>query len=177
MAHMSKHTLLVALLAAGCSSGSSGDGGIADSGSTVDSRVPAGDAGAQGLMTWKYDGVMHSANTITAIHMKTAVIDTLDIVAGQSTGDGVGINIADLDPNDSITITGTYHCPGTNVIELLFVYNVTGSNSPMSCTVTVIQPGMAGAEHAVGTFEAVLSNGKAITEGMFDTPIGTVIHL
>jgi hypothetical protein len=174
---MSRHIVLVATLAAACGGGASGDGGVADSGGTVDSRATPRDAGAQGTMTWKYDGVLHSANSITAIHMKTAVIDTLDLVAAQSTGDGVGIILSDLNPNDAITITGTYACPGTNVIELELTYNATSSSSPMSCSLTVVQPGTAGAEHAVGTFEAVLSNGKAITEGMFDTPIGTVIHL
>lgn len=174
---MSRHFVLVATLAAACGGGSSSDGGTADSGGTVDSRATPRDAGAQGTMTWKYDGVLHSANSITAIHNKTGVIDTLDLIGAQSTGDGVGILISDLNPNDAITITGTYTCPGTNVIELELTYNLTGSTSPMSCSLSVVQPGTAGAEHAVGTFEAVLSNGHAITEGMFDTPIGTVIHL
>jgi hypothetical protein len=172
------------LLAAGaCSSSSSpsdgGDGGTVDAASTIDGRASNnGDAGgARGTLTWKYDGVMHTADSITAMHMKTGIIDLFEIIGAQATGDGIGIELSDLNPNDAVMITGTYNCPGTNVIELLFTYNVTGSNSPMSCTVTLTQPGMAGVQNAVGTFEAVLSNGKAITEGTFDTPLGTIIHL
>jgi hypothetical protein len=160
---------LVALLFSGCGSTGSGDGDARGSG--ADARP------SNGSFTWKYDGTMHTANSTTALRRKDATFDFLDITAVQSTGDGVGFIVSDLDPNDTFMITGSHDCPGTNVISVEFTYSATGSDSPMSCTIVLTQPGMAGVQHAVGTFEAVLSNGKAITEGQFDIPIGTVIHL
>jgi hypothetical protein len=160
---------VVALLVSGCGSTGSGDG---------DAKVSGADARpSNGSLTWKYDGTMHTADSTTALRRKDATFDFLEIVAAQSTGDGVAFNVSDLNPSDSVMITGTHDCPGTNVISVELTYNVTGSDSPMSCTIMLTQPGMAGVQHAVGTFEAVLSNGKAITEGQFDIPIGTVIHL
>jgi hypothetical protein len=168
-----KGTWLFVLLL-GCGSSSS-----PDAGSTADgaARADARGSGGQGTMTWKYDGTLHAATSITTMHRKDAIIDLLELIAVESSTDGVGIIVTDLNPNDTTMITGTYQCPGTNVIEVEMTYSATGANSPMSCTVTITQPGMAGVQNAVGTFEAVLSNGKAVTEGMFDTPIGTIVHL
>lgn len=147
---------------------------MVDGGSTADAHVAGGGDAAvfSGGMTWKYDGTMHTANIVLGSRRKDTIIDFLEVVGAEgTTGDGVAIAISDVTPNNPNTIGGTYTCPGTTNQILIFTYNLTGSASPMSCTIVLTQAGVAGSQNAVGTFEAVLSNGHNITEGMFDTPV------
>ena len=157
------------VLASGCGGTENGPGGAG-----TDGGGGAGGTDAsvfRGGMSWKYDGVLHTAQVVMAARRKDSTIDFLEIIGAQSTGDGLAIAISDTTANNPNTIGGAYVCPSARNAIVIFTYNVTGANSPMSCMVTLAQAGVVGSQNAVGTFSAVLSNGKSITEGMFDAPV------
>jgi hypothetical protein len=124
-------------------------------------------------MTWKYDGDLHTAIVVMGSRKKDPTIDFLEIIGADSGGDGLALAVSDTTANKATPIAGMYTCgtaPSTGVF-VIFTYNATGATSPMSCTINITKAGVVGTDNAVGTFSAVLSNGKSITEGMFDTPV------
>jgi hypothetical protein len=127
-----------------------------------------------GAMSWKDGGAQRVSQVVIATRRKETGIDFLELIGATSSGDGLAIAISDVTPGKTTPLSGRYTCGTTGNVYVIFTYNATGAASPMNCTIDLAQAGTAVAEHAVGTFSAVLSDGRSLTEGRFDTPVMNV---
>jgi hypothetical protein len=166
-----------AVILLACSSSNRGpDGGAITTGSaaaTDGSGASSAGSCAGSAIMWKDDGTAECASSVEAILATGSQSNSLEIVGTQGTTIGLSIIITSPTP-----LGGSYDCTATPaaVVEITYRDPTVDSATVQSCTVTLslTQPGDAGAGQAVGTFSVVLdlADGgiKNITDGVFDIP-------
>jgi len=155
---------LVLLCAAGAGCGSSG-GGPGDGGATGDTGIAA-----NGVLTWKEGGTVHSAPFAAAAMARSSMLDLLQITGAEPTI-GLSFGIAVRPPP---LVAGSYACGGAGYPIVSFTY--TGTEGEMfSCAIELTSVGTVTGAHAVGRFSATLGvpggGSKVITDGQFDIPV------
>ena len=163
---MKKTVLGLALLAMVVGCGPGGAGGQAG----AVGCEPAPNGG--GIVSWMDNATPMCATLTTVVRQTDSILDVFDLSASKTLGDvlGEGLRIyLFMLPSEGRLVPGTYDCmPETSTRAVLFSYR----GSWQSCTITLIDPGITGVTHTIGTFNAVTNNFNGattyVTEGYFD---------
>ena len=164
-------SLGVSLVGVGCSSSAApAANGVGGAAGAAAAGGHGGGAGADGgfidQLRWTANGVAESESFAQAVRLTGTASDSISI-AGSGRPFSLTIKTA------GGPLGGTYDCAADGGSEVAFAYDTTVIATAHSCSVTIaFETGTGGYEHAIGTFEAVLSYGDAgttvLTDGVFD---------
>jgi hypothetical protein len=178
---MTAIALLGLVVGCGSSGGTTGSGGAGGGAAGHGGASGAGGtAVATGEIVWLEDGTSEGIPTALADHAMEGPTDTIEIAGAQPVAtDGRDLSIGIASPT---VLGGTYLCSDTvDVVIISYLDGSSNGYTAQSCTITLTVPPLptgtsdAGAGHAVGTFNIVLTAAggltKNLTAGTFDVPV------
>jgi hypothetical protein len=156
--------LLLAVALAGCGGG----GGATDGGAAGTS----GGAGTGKLLSWKENGVAHSALVASAARVKSAASDILQVSGGESSGTALSFGVAMQPPPLEVKTYDFNGGTGYPIVSMSYGVGGVSSSVPTAISIVFTALGDTTGSHAAGTFTATLPFGdgttKTITDGKFD---------
>ena len=147
----------------GCGSGGGPAGGTGG--------VGGGQPGV-GSVIWFDDGVKQTA-TGSGAFVGSAMMDLIQIAAGNAAGIGIAFGVADTPP----LLPKTYVCAQNGMRPIVSISYTRPGVGPIAsaCTVEIITTGVATGTRGTGTFSATFpldaGGTKAITNGTFDVQV------
>jgi hypothetical protein len=161
---MRARALVLAVALAGCGGGGGAtDGGTAGTG---------GGAGTGKLLTWKENGVAHTALVASAARVKSATSDILQASGSDAAGTALSFGVVVQPPPLALTTYDFNGGAGYPIVSMSYNAGGVTSSVPTAISIVFTALGDTTGSHAAGTFTATLPHGdgttKTITDGKFD---------